>query len=408
MEPEMGKGTFSGVKVLEFAWVIAGPRQTAYLADQGATVVRIESKHALDTLRSGVYYKDNIRHPDRAISFASQNVNRMSIALNLKHPKGIEIAKKLIAWADVVTENFSPGQMEKWGLSYEEIKKINPSAIYLRASILGQTGPYAKHPGYGILANAISGITALTGWPDRIPATPFGGYSDTLLPRLGAVALLAALVHRKKTGRGQCLEISQLEAVIHFITPVVLDYLTNGVTWEKQGNRSPHLAPHNAYRCKGEDRWCAIAVGSDEEWEGFKKALGHPPWAENPYFTTLQGRKKHEEELDALIEGVTRDEEAEAVMEKMQSEDVPAYVVLNIADVFSDPQFKHRSFFWLTKHALCGDIYAYGQPFFLSKSPFELRMPAPCLGEHTDQVCAEFLKMPPKEIEDLKAEGVFE
>jgi len=404
----MDKGAFSGVKVLELAWVVAGPRMISYLADQGATVVRIESKKHMDTLRTSSQYYKNIRHPDRSIYFAASNPNRMSIQLNLKHPKGMDIAKKLIAWADVVTESFSPGQMEKMGLSYEEIKKINPSGIFLRASILGQNGPYAKHPGFGILANAISGITALTGWPDRIPAIPFGGYSDTLLPRMAAAALMAALVHRKKTGRGQCLEISQLEAAIHFISPVVLDYLTNGVVWERQGNRSPSHAPHNAYQCKGEDRWCAIAVGSDEDWEGFKKALGHPPWTEKPYFATLLGRKKHEEELDALIEGITRDREAEEVMEKMQSAGVPAYVVLNTADVFSDPQFKHRSFFWLTKHPVCGDIYAYGQAVSLSKNPFEVRMPAPCLGEHTEQVCVELLKMPPREIEALKLEGVFE
>ncbi len=396
-----------GIKVVDFSWVMVGPMTTRYLADYGATVVHVESRTHVDLLRTTPPYKDRRIGIDRAGYFAQYNANKYGISLDLNHPKGVEVAKKLIAWADVVAESFTPGTMEKWGLGYEEIKKIKPDIIMFRTCMQGQTGPHRHLPGTGVNLVGLTGFAHLCGWPDRPPAQPYGPYTDSIAPRFAVAALIAALDYRRKTGKGQLLDMSQFEAGVNFIAPLMLDYFTNHRVASRMGNRSPYAAPHNAYRCRGEDRWCTIAVFSDEEWQSLCRAMGNPPWSKDSRFATFQGRKENEDELDRLIEAWTIARSAEEVMDRLQREGVPAGVVKTIKDLYEDPQLKYRHYLWTMQHREMGAFSFPGQACKLSKTPARLRMPSPCLGEHTEYVCRELLGMSESEFDQLLIEGVF-
>lgn len=397
-----------GVKVADFSWVITGPLATKYLADHGATVVRVESKSKLDLARAYIPYAGGIPGVNRCAFFAAYNSNKYSITLNLNHSEGIEIARRLIAWADLVIENFMPETMEGWGLGYEELKKIKPDIIMIRASMQGQTGPYASQPGFGTMMQASAGFTRLVGWQDRPPAGTAIPYTDFIAPWYIVIAALGALDYRGRTGKGQCIDLSQLEAAISFLSPAILDYTVNRRVQDPMGNCCPYAAPHGAYRCKGEDRWCAIAVFNDEEWKALVQVMGNPEWSQQTRFATLLGRKENEEELDRLVEEWTINYPPEEVMQVLQEAGVAAGLVENGKDLHQDPQLKHRHHFWLLKHPEMG-VTAYDGPSFrLSETPAELNRAAPCLGEHTEYVCREILGMSDEEFVALLAEGVLE
>lgn len=397
-----------GIKVADFSWVMVGPMSIRYLADYGATVVHVESRTHVDILRTTPPYKDRRVGIDRAGYFGQYNINKYGITINLNHPKGVEVAKKLIAWADVVAESFTPGTMEKWGLGYEQIKKIKPDIIMLRTCMQGQTGPHCHLPGTGVNLVGLSGFAHLCGWPDRAPAQPYGPYTDSIAPRFGTAVLIAALDYRRRTGRGQLLDVSQFEAGVNLIAPVMLDYFVNHRVADRVGNKCPHAAPHNAYRCYGEDRWCTIAVFSDDEWQSFCRVIGNPLWTKDARFTTLAGRKEHELELDHFVEEWTSQHTAEEVMTMMQKEGVAAGIVQTGQDLYEDPQLKHRGHSWTIEHREMGPFPYFGQAAKLSKTPAEGRMPSPCLGEHTEYVCKDILGTPESEFDQLLIEGVFE
>lgn len=398
---------FEGLKVADFSWALVGPVISRYLADHGAIVVRVETSHRPDILRLAPPFKGGETHQDRSGYFSLYNTNKYSIALNLNHPRGLEVARRLILWADVVVENFAPGVMKRWGLDYESISKLKPEIIMISSSNLGQTGPHALRHGLGTQLVSLAGFTHLTGYPDREPNHPFGAYTDVIAPRFGIAALIAALDYRRRTGKGQYLDLSQLETAIHFLSPLFLDYFVNKREAIRMGNRSPTAAPHNAYRCLGDDRWCVIAIETEEEWQRFCQAIGNPPWTQDPRFSTMKGRKEHEEELDRLIEEWTSQHTAEEVMYKLQEAGVPAAIVANSADVFEDPQLRHRNHFIPLEHPEMGVFNYDSYPFKLSKTPAQFRR-SPCLGEHTEFVCREILKISDEEFIELLNEGVLE
>lgn len=404
----MAKQVFEGVKVVDFCLMIAGSVTSRHLADHGATVIHIESRSKFDSCRSGTPFKDGISGLNLSGHFNNWNANKLGITLNLNHRQGVEVAKRIIAWADVVVENFAPGVMEKWGLGYPDLKKVKPDIIMLRLSAQGQTGPYGRHPCTGYALTAMAGFTWITGWPDRGPVQPYAAYSDTVAPRFGALAIIAALDYKRRTGKGQYLDLSQLECSIQCLAPIILDYTANGRVAYRNGNRHPHAAPHGAYPCQGEDRWCTIAVFSDEEWKSFCTAAGHPEWTKDPGFATLTARKQNEDELDKLVAEWTSNFTAEEVMTKMQSLGVPAGVVQNGKDIHQDPQLEHRRHFWVFNHPEAGAYKADSFPFKLSKNPAEPRLPAPCLGEHNEYVYTKILGMSDEEFVNLLADGVFD
>ena len=399
---------FEGVKVLDFTWAGVGPITTKYLADYGATVVRVESKTRPCILRTTPPYKDAVPGVDRAAYFAIYSPNKYSVTINMNHPKGIELVKRLITWADVVAESFTTGVMEKWGLSYEEIKKIKPDIIMYRTNMQGHSGPCCSLPGTGVNLVGLTGFAHLCGWSDRLPSQPYGPYTDSIAPRFGAAVLIAALDYRRRTGKGQLLDMSQFEAGVNFLAPLMLDYFVNQRVADRVGNYCPYTAPHNAYRCRGQDRWCTIAVGSNDDWQSFCRVIGNPSWTGDGKFSTILGRKENELELDRLVEGWTIKHSAEEVMALMQVGGVATGIVETIQDLFQDPQLKHRNHFWVMNHKEMGPFPHLGHAAVLSETPAQPRMPSPCLGEHNEYVCREILGMPEAEFDQLLVEGVFD
>lgn len=403
----MIKTPFDGVRVADFTWWVAGPLTTKTLADYGATVVRIESAIRPGGLRTAMPYKDNIPGIDRSGFYAFYNANKYSISLDLGHPQGRDVAKELVAWADVVAENFNPGVMEKWGLGYEELRKIKPDIIMLRSSNQGQTGPFSKLGGLGLQLNALTGFVHFTGWPDRDPLSLMFAYSDYFVPHLAVALLAAALDYRQRTGKGQMLDLSQSEVCLQFLAPYLLECDVNNKESVRSGNLHPYAVPHNVYPCKGDDCWCAIAVFTDEEWRNFCKVIGEPPWTIDAKFDTFLNRKKNEEELDRLIREWTINHTAQEVMDLMQAVGVAAGIVKKGEEIYTDPQLREVDIFWVLKHREIGDFTHMGQPCRLPKTPAQPRMPAPCVGEHTEYVCKELLGMSETEFDKLLIGGAF-
>jgi benzylsuccinate CoA-transferase BbsF subunit len=404
----MSKQALEGVKVADFTWVAAGPLTTNYLAQCGATVVKIESITKPDGIRTFPPNKDNQAGPNRSLLFSMENANKLSMTLNLKHSKGLEIAKRLVAWADIVAENYRPGTMARWGLGYEDLKKINPSIIMFSSSAQGQTGPDAGMGATGITLQSLSGFTHLTGWPDRDPAPPWGAYTDLTAPAFGAAALMAALDYRDRTGKGQYLDLSQYEAGLHYLSPAILDYHVNGRIAGRTGNARSYAAPHGVYRCSGEERWCCIAIFNEKEWMAFRQVIGEPGWTKEERFSTFLKRKENEAELNELVETWTSRHSPEDVMDILQKRGISAGVVKNAQDIDEDPQLKEREFLKKLDHPEIGPISHRSVGFKLSRTPCGPVRPGPCLGEHTEQVCREFLGMSDEEFVDLITAGVFE
>jgi len=403
----MHKMVFEGVKVVDFGWVLAGPLVLKSLADYGATVICVESNKRPELLRTTTPYKDGVAGVNRSGYYAFYAPNKYSIGLDLTQPDGLEVAKKLVSWADIVADNHRPGWMEQVGLGYDELRKINPDIIMIQSSNQGLTGPHASYPGLGNHLNGLSGLVNFIGWPDQGPVSLIVAYTDYLAPLFALSALVAALDYRRRNGKGQLLDVSQFEIGLQLLVPSILNYSVNGVEDIRMGNSSPYAAPHGAYRCKGEDRWCAIAVFDDAEWDGFCRVIGNPSWTLDPKFTTLKCRKDYEEELNRLVEEWTVTHTAEEIMSLMQEAGVAAGVVQNAQDLYQDPQMNARGYFWKMEHKEMGEFTHLGQPSILSKTPAEPQRPAPCLGEQAEYVCKELLGMPENDFDKLLLDGVF-
>jgi len=402
------KGAFEGLKIADFSWNAVGPVAIRYLAHQGARVIHIESSTHPDASRFVPPYKDGIPGLNKAPFWSEFNSNKYGMVLNLNHPLGLKVAEKLVRWADIVAESYSPGMMAKWGLDYNRIRQLNPRVIMYSASMQGQDGPRSKHPGFGNNLVALSGYSHILGYADSGPMQPYGAYTDWIAPRLAAAAIIAALEYRRRTGKGQHLDLSQYEAATHFIAPILLDYSLNQRVFKRQGNRHPSFAPHGAYRCKGQDRWCVIAVTSDDEWMSFRTAIGNPEWTQKERFSTFHGRKENEDELDQQVETWTSTLTPEEVMERLQAVGVPTGIVSTAGDIFHDPQVNHREHFTVLDHPEIGEHSLSGINFKMWETPGRIERAGPCMGEHTRQVCTEFLGLSEEEFHELEQSGVFE
>ena len=406
MSPKMVK-PLKGVKVVSFCWRLAGPVTNVILAAYGATVIKIESATRMDPQRASGPFIDNISTSDRSVGFLFINPGKLGATLNLKHPKAMLVIERLIKWADVVVENFAGRKMVEMGLGYDVLRKIKPNIIMLSASIYGQTGAFATVPGYGVLLTAATGFPHVTGYPDQRPELPGFAFTDYVAMRANALAILGALEYKRRTGKGQYIDASQMEASIPLLTPLILEYEANGTESKRIGNRSTYAAPHGVYRCKGKDRWCAITVFSDEDWQNFCQSIGQLPWTQDPEFTTLLGRLKHVDRLDRLVEEWTVNHSAEEVMDIMQKAEVAAGVVEDGEDLDKDIQLKSRHFYWDLEHPEIGRFTYSGMPVIMSKTPYEIN-PAPGLGEHNEHVYTKLLDMPDEEFVQLLKDGVFE
>lgn len=409
MEINERTGVFSGLTILAFCWAVVGPLTMKFFSDHGAKVIRVETSKRPCVMRTSAPYKDGTPNLNRGGYFNYHNSNILSLTLNMELPEARDIAKRLAVECDVFMENYTPGNMEKWGLSYEELKEIRPDIIMLRQSGYGSWGPYAKLPAFGMVLVPIAGLPNFIGWPGKEPL-PVGvsAYTDCISPRFASAALIAALDYRNKTGKGQLLDLSQFETAIYFIMPGVLEYISSGREPSRIGNSSHYAVPHGVYRCQGDDRWCAIAVSSNEEWTNLCKVIGKPEYIEDSRFNTLINRKKNEDEINELISDWTAELTAEEVMAQLQAASVPAGVVKNTADVYDDPQLRQRNIFWSMEHSEMGTFTHLGQSFQLSKTPAQAYSPSPLLGEHTEYVCTQMLGMSDDEFVELVVKGVFE
>jgi benzylsuccinate CoA-transferase BbsF subunit len=400
------KKALEGIKVADFSWVIAGPFATKYLADHGATVIRIESAEYPDILRYTQPFKHNRPSMDRSGFLAHYNSSKYSVSLNLPHPRAQEVVKRLVTWTHIVVENFRPNVMKSWRLNYEELVKIKPDITMLSPSNQGQTGPSSAQPGFGVQLTSLSGFTYLTGWPDRDPAGLFQAYTDFISDRFAAIALLAALDYKRKTGKGQYIDVSQIQCGLQLLAPILLDYTINGRVWSRVGNHCNYAAPHGVYTCKGDDNWCTIAVFTEEEWQGLCDAMGNPQWTRDSKFATLDSRLRNEEELNRLIEDWSSQYTPKQVMTLLQAVGVASRIVNTAEKVFSDIQLRHRQQFQVLNDGEPGPFSFIAPPFRLSLTRAELR-PSPCLGEHNEYVCTNTLGMRDEEFVELVEAGLF-
>ena len=395
------------IHILDFSWLIAGPLATKMLANLGATVVRVEHPGNVDLMRQYPPFAGGVQGIDRSGTFAKYNDGKRGMVLNLKHPKAAELVNRLVEWADVVLENFSPGTMERRRMSYDDLKDINPRIIMIRSCLMGQTGPYARHPGFGTMLQAYSGFTSAMRWPDRMPAGSSVPYTDYPGAGFMAIAILAALDHRDKQGKGVYIDLSQYEIAQQFLMPFTLDAAANGRSPEAAGNRHPGACPHGVYPCLGEDRWCAITVFNDAQWESLQALMDHPEWARTERFSTLEGRKENEEDMDRHLRRWTSGQEAADLMNRLQEAGIPAGMVSNGEDLAGDPQLAHRGHFAVLKHPEIGPSSYHAPPFRLSLTPHRMDMPAPRMGEHNEFVCRRILGLSEEEYQGFVEDGVF-
>ena len=394
------KSALEGLKVLDFTWVVAGPFLTTVLGDHGATVVKLESNLRFDYARAIAPFKDGKPDLDGSGYFSHQNTSKLGLSVNLTVPKGMEIISKLIKWADILIENMSPEKMDKLGLGYDDAKKLNPGIIYMSISLQGREGPYAHFAGLGQMANAAAGFWELCGWPDRGPSPPHGPYSDYVSPCFGLAAVLAAVDYKRRTGIGQYLDTSMLETTLQLFEVPVIDYVVNGRIWGRAGNRSPQAVPHGVFRCKGDDRWCAVTVQTEAQWRAFCEVLDDQALAEDQRFATFIGRKRYEDELEDTINQHTIMFSAEELAGKLQEKGIPSQSVQKTSDLFEDQQLVSRGFLNHLNHRVIGSIVHCMPPFRLPETPAR-QFPFPCLGEHSQQILRDFLGYGEDEINEL-------
>jgi benzylsuccinate CoA-transferase BbsF subunit len=399
-------GVFDGLKVLELGSGAAGPVATRYLAEQGAHVVRVESAKRPDFLRVLFLTKDSKFGFDGSPMYVLLNPNKDSVSINMAVPEGVALVKRLVGWADVVAENFSPGVMAKWGLDADAIHALRPDAVVVSGCLFGQTGPQRKYPGFGGQGSAIAGFNHLTGWPDREAHGPYGTITDSLSPRYVATALVAALLERRRTGKGRHIDLSQIEAAVYSLSEMIVRQSANGEGEVRRGNRSERAAPHGAYPCRGDDRWIAIAVEDDDAWRALAAALGDPDWTRDPALASVEGRLAAESQIDARLAAFTREHDALALAERLQAAGVPAGPVQTFADLLDDPQLAHRGHFVPLRHVHLGEMPFERSGFRLSASPGGYERPGPNLGEHNREVLGGVLGLSDGEIDDLTARDV--
>ena len=405
--PDRGTA-LEGLKVVEFGRSLVGPVMGRFLALNGATVVKVESRRSLDVSRLTGPHGKAEPTPDTGGTYANLNAGKLGVTLDLKHARGPELARRLMLWGDVVIENLGLTTLEQLGLGYESLAAEKPAIIMASATAQGHTGPHAHHPGWAVFMFALCGVSELTGDAEGPPQYPVGLYPDLLPPRFGTIGILAALDYRRRTGRGQHLRVSQFESCAYVMSPVCLDYQVNGVVAQRTGNRSSWAAPHGAYRCRGEDRWVAINVTSEEQWRSLCEGIDRTEWLRDARFETLHVRKQNEDELDRLHGSWTSRHSCEEVMRSLQAVGVPAGRVSDARDLSEDPQLAARGHSTTVDHPAIGAFSVESPAFRLSRTPARVDRPGPLLGEHTERVFRDLLGLSRPEFAALESESVFE
>jgi benzylsuccinate CoA-transferase BbsF subunit len=389
------------VKVLSFGTGGVVPDAGKIFGELGADVIKIESKDNLDFMRTIGPDMNNIAQ------FNEANRNKRSFGVNLKTEKGKELVSRLVKWTDILLENFRGGVMRSLGFDYDNVRKLNPQIIYVSSQGFGGGGPFSDFQAYGPMLSAASGMLSIWAQPDD--PYPVGSNSplpDHMASKHAVIAALAALDYRRRTGKGQYIDMAQTEVAVSLIGEHYLDYTYNNRIAKPTGNRSIYAAPHGCYPCKGADEWCAIAVFNDEEWRCFCHVLGDPAWTSDPEFAGLQNRLKNVEELDKHIREWTSGLDAHVVMEVLQAAGVAAGVVQRAPDTLADPQLKWLGSTVELDHPVSGKRLYPGVPFKMSGAQPVQSTAAPLLGQHTEEICRDLLKMSGEETQRLVKEDI--
>ncbi len=421
--PRPRAGVLAGIRIADFCWAVVGASATRLLADFGAQVIKIEDRTRVDLTRRAPVYKDEPAltfgqeqlnfNPDKSGFFNNFNRNKLGVTINMRTKRGREVAERLIAKSNVVTENFAPDVMERWGLTYDRLRELRSDIIYARMSGFGHSGPDKDYRSYGPVVQAVSGLSYISGLPGREPSGWGLSYMDNQAAYLSSVALLTAIYHHLKTGEGTEIGTSAVEGGIRFLGPILLEVIANGRSTKDgnypPGNRleHPNAAPHGVYPAAGDDRWVAIAVFNDEEWARLVNALGNPEWSKDPSFVTQEARFRNQDAIDEFIAQWTRLRPPHDTMHYLQSHRVRCSAVQNARDVNDgDPQLAARSVFFEMDHPIAGKGRFDGTPIQFSRIKDDKWRSAPLLSEDNEYVFKNIVGMADDEYDELLADGV--
>ena len=403
----MSRLPLANVRVCDFTWIGAGSYTTKILADYGADVIKVESRGRLDSLRDAKPFKDGIAGVNRSGYFADRNSSKRSITVDLKSEEGRQLVRQLIAGSDVVTNNFTPGVMERFGLGYKDVVAIRPDIVYLSMSMQGQDGPEANYLGYGLTMGAVTGLHYLCGLPEQDPAGTGTNFPDHVPnPTHAAFAVLAALRHRARTGKGQFIDLAQIEPTVSLLGPAVLGYTANHAVAQRRGSQHVPAAPHGVYPTRGQDRWIAISATDDASWAALALTLKCTALAQDRRYKSGLDRWRNRQALDADLSALTSGREGHDLMVELQKAGVPAGVVQDASDVLRDPQLVAREHWVYLDHPEMGSTVYGALPVKFSRANGKPRRPAPLLGQHTDEVLKEKLNLTPDDISGLHERGV--
>ena len=391
--------------------LIAIPFAMKMLADMGAQVIRLESVARLESYRSDSVYQNDISGEfwNKGANFYEQNRNKLGVTLDLSKPEGLQVLRNLVSIADVFSENFTPRVIKNFGLEYGDLRKIKPDIIMVSSTGYGFYGPWSNFGATGPATEGAAGLAYQTGYLGGGPVMAEIPYTDYTSGEHTVFAVMAALMHRLRTGQGQFVDISQTQATSSTIPEVLMDFSANGRSGQRFGNQDTVMSPHGCYPCRGDDRWITIAVATDEEWQAVCRVLGQNGWAADPRFNDSFSRWKNRDELDALIGTVTRTWDAHELMHALQKDGVAAGAVLDSKDLLFDPHLGQRNFYEVVTHHESTGIpplpYA-GRPWKLSKTPAVNSQPAPLMGEHNNLVLSGLLGKTAEEMAELEEAGI--
>lgn len=409
-----GRRALAGLRVCDFTGQLAGAGATRFLAAMGAQVIRIEDpvrKGGWDILRGAPPFADDRRGIDFGGAFNNHNVNKYGVTINMRTEQGKDLVRRLVSVSDVVTENFAAGVLGRIGFPYDELERIRPGIVYVSNCGFGFSGPYRDFKTWGPIVQAACGLTFSSGLPDLPPAGWGYSYMDHHGGNFMAIAILAALLHRNRTGQGQWIDMACTEAGATLNGPALLDYTVNGRPLRRPGspnsNRSDHpaMAPHGIYPAAGDDDWVAIACRHDDDWAAMSKVLGQE-WAASPSYSRLSGRLADQDRLDEQIAAWTVERDRRETESALRSAGVPAAVVARPEDrIDGDPDTESWGLWPRVSHSVMPEVRVDGIPLHLSETDWAIERGGPCLGEHNDYVFGEILGLEVEQIEELREMG---
>ena len=395
-------GPLTGYRVLDFGWVLAGALPGMVLADMGAEVIKVETRQRMDYMRLGRPIIGTEMDPEQHPMFHNVNRGKLSVTLNTSHKEAVELALGLASKSDVVLENFSPGVMDRLGLGYERLRTMKEDIILVSISSHGQSGPLRDLRAYAPSIGAMSGLDSTLGYAGERPLGLKHAYADITGALHAVYATVAALYHRRRTGKGQYVDVSMLRATAATMGVGLMEFEATGRILETKGNYDPIMAPYGNYPCLGEDSWVSIAVANDGEWSGLVEAMGNPEWVEEERFASRFQRHRNRKDLDEKLSAWTRERDAWAITELLQSHGVAAMPVMGALERLNDPHNRERGLYEEIEHPALGMEPIFNLMWKLDQTPASIRRHAPLLGEHNREVFGGLLGLDDAEIARLE------